>query len=68
MNKQTGETVFNERWAEIIGYTLDEISPVSVETWTRFTHPEDMKKVKNQLNRVYTKKKDYYDVERPHET
>ena len=64
LNEQTGETVFNERWAEIIGYTLDEISPVSVETWTKFTHPEDMKKVENQLNRVYTKKKDYYDVER----
>ncbi|WP_290524730.1 PAS domain-containing protein [Alcanivorax sp.] len=31
-NVQTGETVFNERWADIIGYTLDEISPVSIQT------------------------------------
>ena len=26
-NVQTGETTFNKRWAQIIGYTLDEISP-----------------------------------------
>jgi PAS domain-containing protein len=26
-NIQTGETVFNETWAEIIGYSLDELQP-----------------------------------------
>ena len=31
-NVQTGETTFNERWAEIIGYSLDEISPTSIDT------------------------------------
>jgi PAS domain S-box-containing protein len=41
-NIQTGETIFNEEWAEIIGYTLDEISPVSIETWMRFAHPDDL--------------------------
>mgnify|MGYP003603308410 FL=1 len=29
-NVQSGETVFNERWAEIVGYTLDELQPVSI--------------------------------------
>lgn len=38
---QTGEAVFNERWANIIGYTLEEISPVSIDTWTKYTHPDD---------------------------
>ena len=42
-NAQTGAAIFNERWAEIIGYTLDELAPVSIETWTRFVHPEDAK-------------------------
>ena len=27
-NVQTGETTFNERWAEIIGYRLEELAPV----------------------------------------
>lgn len=41
-NVQTGETTFNERWANILGYTLEEISPLSIETWIRFVHPEDL--------------------------
>ncbi|MBF0219109.1 MAG: CHASE domain-containing protein [Gammaproteobacteria bacterium] len=39
---QSGETTFNERWAEIIGYTLDELSPVSIETWLKYAHPDDL--------------------------
>ena len=42
-NVQTGETIFNDRWAEIIGYTLEEISPISIETWMKFAHPDDLK-------------------------
>lgn len=43
-NVQTGETIFNERWADILGYTLDELAPVSINTWLDLTHPEDLKK------------------------
>jgi len=27
---QTGEVIFNERWAEIIGYTLEELRPATL--------------------------------------
>lgn len=30
-NIQTGETVFNEKWAQIIGHTLEGLSPPSIE-------------------------------------
>lgn len=43
-NVQTGETIFNARWAEILGYTLDELAPVSINTWLDLAHPEDLKK------------------------
>jgi len=43
-NIQTSEVVFNESWAEIIGYTLDELSPVSIKTWSMNAHPKDFKK------------------------
>src|SRR5665648_1017036 len=33
-NIQTGETVFNERWAQILGYSLDELAPVSTLSYT----------------------------------
>ncbi len=42
-NVQTGETIFNERWAELIGYTLAELSPSSIQTWKDFTHADDLK-------------------------
>jgi PAS domain S-box-containing protein len=62
-NIQTGETVFNERWANIIGYTLDEISPVSIETWMQFAHPDDLAASRDQLQRHFRHELDYYEVE-----
>jgi PAS domain S-box-containing protein len=41
-NVQTGAAVFNERWAAIIGYRLEELAPVSIQTWQRFAHPDDL--------------------------
>ncbi len=62
-NIQTGETVFNERWAEIIGYTLEEISPVSINTWKKFAHPDDLIKSEELLNKHFSGKLDYYECE-----
>lgn len=42
-NIETGECDFNERWAAIIGYTLDELRPLSINTWLQHTHPDDLK-------------------------
>jgi two-component system sensor histidine kinase/response regulator len=41
-NVQTGETVFNTIWAQMLGYTLDELQPTTIETWSRFCHPDDL--------------------------
>mgnify|MGYP000073366542 CR=1 FL=1 len=41
-NVQTGETRFNARWAEIVGHTLDELGPTSVDTWLALAHPDDL--------------------------
>lgn len=60
---QTGETVFNERWAEIIGYTLDELQPVSIETWVRYAHPDDIKDSSLLLEKHFSGEIDYYDIE-----
>lgn len=60
---QTGETVFNERWAEIIGYTLAEISPVSINTWKEFVHPEDLQNSNELLIKHFRKETDFYECE-----
>lgn len=35
-NLVTGEAIYNRRWAEMIGYSLKEISPPSIETWRKY--------------------------------
>jgi len=60
---QTGETIFNERWANIIGYTLEEISPVSIETWIKFTHPDDLEVSNELLKKHFSNELDLYECE-----
>jgi diguanylate cyclase len=62
-NIQTGKTVFNERWAEIIGYSLEEISPTTMDTWGKFAHPDDLKKSGEFLHKNLTGELDYYEFE-----
>lgn len=62
-NVQTGETRFNEVWAEIIGYTLDELEPVSIETWMKFTHPDDLAESNKRLQACFNREVDFYESE-----
>lgn len=62
-NVQTGETIFSERWANIIGYSLEEISPVSIETWIKFAHPDDLKKSGELLEKHFSGELEYYECE-----
>ena len=50
---QTGETRFNERCAEMLGYSLAELEPVSIETWEKFVHPEDIATGTQALTRTF---------------
>ena len=62
-NLQTGEIIYNEQWANIIGYTLEEISPISIETWLKYTHSEDAKKSNALLEKHIKGELDYYHIE-----
>lgn len=62
-NIQTGQTRFNERWASIVGHRLDELEPVSIDTWTRFVHPDDLTKSGRALERHFSGEADSYDCE-----
>ncbi|GAB5518758.1 MAG: hypothetical protein RhofKO_10090 [Rhodothermales bacterium] len=45
----TGKVIMNERWAEMVGYTLDELAP-DFSTWERLVHPEDLASTVTVLN------------------
>ncbi|EJN6826489.1 diguanylate cyclase [Vibrio cidicii] len=62
-NIQTGKTEFNPRWAEIIGYQLHELEPVSIQTWFALLHPEDVKKSEKKLQAHFAGEREYYQCE-----
>lgn len=62
-NTQTGETVFNDRWAQILGYTLDELSPVNIKTWESLTHPDDLMQSDKLLERHFSGELANYEIE-----
>jgi diguanylate cyclase (GGDEF)-like protein/PAS domain S-box-containing protein len=39
---QTEEITFNQRWAEIIGYTTEELSQMNFEIWKDKVHSDDL--------------------------
>ncbi|GIL17029.1 MAG: hypothetical protein BroJett040_07800 [Oligoflexia bacterium] len=59
-NIKTGETTFNDRWAEIIGYQLSELEPVDINTWIKYTHPDDLAESGRQLERHFRGETDLY--------
>lgn len=62
-NVQTGECVFNERWAEMFGYRLQELLPFCFETWAEFCHPDDFEKSNRLLDEHFAGKRSYYECE-----
>jgi PAS domain S-box-containing protein len=62
-NVQTGATIFNERWAEIVGYTLEELAPISIETWMKLAHPDDIEESGKRLNACFERKSEFYEFE-----
>ncbi len=59
-NVQTGETIFNERWAKIVGYTLEELAPISIDTWSKLVHPDDGKRSGELLTQCFNRESETY--------
>lgn len=60
---QTGEIRLDERWAGIIGYTLGELQPVSIQTWRGQSHPDDLARSDALLEQHFAGQTSYYDFE-----
>lgn len=48
-NLDSGEIIFNERWASMLGYTLEELAPLSFQTWENLSHPTDIQSAHEAL-------------------
>jgi PAS domain S-box-containing protein len=62
-NVQTGQTHFNERWAQIIGHELSELAPCSIQTWVDHVHPEDLLRSRELLSRHFKGELPHYECE-----
>lgn len=58
-----GEVTLNERWADMIGYTLEELAPIQLGTWQKYTHPEDWPKVVSALDSHFQNQTSAYECE-----
>jgi len=62
-NVQSGDIQLNDRWAEIIGYRLGELQPVSEDTWRRLCHPDDLARVKATREEVFQGERAFFECE-----
>ncbi|ARU28992.1 PAS domain-containing protein [Cellvibrio sp. PSBB006] len=63
MNVQTGGASFNERWAQMLGYSLEELQPLNMSTWSSLTHKEDLVRAQAMLQRHFQGQSEYYDCQ-----
>jgi PAS domain S-box-containing protein len=59
---KTDEVTFDERWADMLGYSLDELDP-SVDTWDDLIHPEDRERTYEALNAHLDGEADIYECD-----
>ncbi len=60
-NIQAAQMRINERWAQIVGYTRDELAPITPETFFRLVHPDDLDKSNALLNAHLEGRSAHYD-------
>ena len=62
-NVQTGATRYNERWAAILGYRLEELALTSVDTWRDRRHSDDVAQSDHLLRQHFEGELPIYDFE-----
>lgn len=62
-NIETDDVVVNERYASILGYDLEELTPFSLEKWKALIHEADRGKVDIYLRQQIEGISHYYDCE-----
>lgn len=60
-NVQTGQTIFNERWAEIVGHQLTDFANISINTWFSLCHPDDLAESSRLLQLHFAGDLEFYD-------
>ncbi|MEI6624511.1 MAG: PAS domain S-box protein, partial [Actinomycetes bacterium] len=62
-NMLTGELVVDEQWARILGYQVEEMSPVSDHLWQLLCHPQDLARSDGLVAELGKDRSSDYDLE-----
>jgi diguanylate cyclase (GGDEF)-like protein/PAS domain S-box-containing protein len=60
---QSGEVLRNERWAQMLGYRLDELGPMINQAWKDLLHPADVAESQELLQKVFRREIPFYSME-----
>jgi PAS domain S-box-containing protein len=60
-NCQSDQMRVNERWAEIVGYTLEELAPITPKTFQHLVHPDDLERSNALLQEHLDGRSAHYD-------
>lgn len=53
----------NERWANIFGYEINELTPLTTERWESMVHPDDIAHLREHMSAHLAGKTDRYQLE-----
>lgn len=62
-NIQSGEMRFNSRWADMLGKTLVDLEPSTIQMWNELAHPEDLLSADQLLDLHLSGELDVYECE-----
>jgi len=62
-NVKTSEHKVNEYWAALLGYQLEELNPISFDTWLQRVHPDDLAATEAQFNASFKDRDVIYKAE-----
>lgn len=59
----TGINIYNERWAAMIGYRLDEVNSTSISILEELLHPNDKEQVSERISKHINRETEFYEAE-----
>lgn len=62
-NIKTNEVNVNHYWAEMLGYKIDELYPITIDTFNKLIHPDDKEIVYNLIEQHINNDLELFEVE-----
>jgi PAS domain S-box-containing protein/putative nucleotidyltransferase with HDIG domain len=57
---ETGALTVNDRWAAMLGYTVEELAPTTRETWGGMLQPDDLEEAERQIKLNFSGELPFY--------